>query len=168
MHYGLDVGIKSMFTWRLRMTFGSTTEAFGCFSPWNWRICHEIDVLLLLWVSRDAMRSYLVRDTVFIVIIGLNFVVVKTPSLVKQPRNYRRTFKNTQVFYQLYNILNGEINALISEIWVSIYLTYSNRQRNGKFSPISKRCKLVCGRGNYPSIVEFNDNTTFVRKIFQT
>ena len=75
-----------------------------------------MDVILFLRVSRDAMRSYLVRDTLFIVIIGLNFLVVKTPSLVKVPRNRRKTFKITKVCYPLYNILNGEINALISEI----------------------------------------------------
>ena len=70
-----------------------------------------MDVLLLLRVSRDAMQSYLVRDVSFFVIIGLNFLVVKTPSLVKQPRNHRKTFKITKVCYPLYDILNGEIST---------------------------------------------------------
>ena len=141
MHCGLDVGIKCMFTWRVRMTCGSTTKVFARFSPQNWKIRHEMDVLLFLRVSQDAMRSYLVRDVLFFVIIGVNFLVVKTPSLVKQPWNHRKTFKITKVCYPLYNILNGEINALIFEIWVSICLIYSNRQKTENFHRSARSVK---------------------------
>ena len=145
------------------MTCGSTTKVFARFSPRNWKIRHEMDVLLFLRVSRDAMQSYLVRDVLFFVIIGLNFLVVKTPSLVKQPQNHRKTLKITKVCYPLYNILNGEINAFIFEIWVSICLIYSNRQKTENFHRSARSVKS-CAVEELPFYSLWWNYITFFRK----